>query len=213
MNDRIFLLDAHRSLFLLKNAISLPLLLLSLRSAPCHHHPELHDEIDEVTRLTTEALCNIHFDDNSWSQAKLPVRYGGLGLRKAADMALTAFLSSRSASCCLYNDIPRQPTNTPEDDDKVRAWQDPNLVLLSNTHMQRNWDDILCSSVVATFVPVLNRQVCFKAALCPELCAWLNCVPNTLSALSSTTTFSVSASLSASDSLSVFHIDINVERR
>ena len=32
-------------------------------------HPELLAEYDEVTRSTTEALCNIHFDDNSWSQA------------------------------------------------------------------------------------------------------------------------------------------------
>ena len=86
MNDRILFLDGHPGLFLLKNAFSLPRLLFALRSAPCHHHPELLSEYDVITRSTTEALCNIHFDDNSWSQAKLPVRYGGLGLRTAADL-------------------------------------------------------------------------------------------------------------------------------
>ena len=40
----------------------------------------------------------------------------------------------------------------------------------SNTHKQRNWDDIQCSSAVATLVPVLNqhRLACFKAASRPE---------------------------------------------
>ena len=138
MNDRILLLDGHPGLFLLKNAFSLPRLLFTLRSAPCHHHPELLSEYDVITRSTTEALCNIHFDDNSWSQAKLPVRYGGLGLRTAADLALPAFLSSRAASISLVNDILRQPTNKQENDDEVLAWLDRNLVLPSNTHKQRN---------------------------------------------------------------------------
>ena len=169
-NDRIILLDGHPGLFLPKNAFSLPRLPFTLRSAPCHHHPELLSEYDVITRSTTEALCNIHFDDNSWSQAKLPVRYGGLGLRTAADLALPAFLSSRAASISLVNDILRQPTNKQEDDDEIRAWLDRNLVLPSNTHKQRNWDDIQCSSAVATLVPVLNqhRLACFKAASRPE---------------------------------------------
>ena len=213
MNDRILLLDGHPGLFLLKNVFSLPHLLLALRSAPCHHHPELLAEYDVIPRSTTEALCNIHFDDNSWSQVKLPVQYGGLGLRTAADLALPAFLSSRAASISLVNDIFRQPTNKQEDDVEVRAWLDRNLVLLSNTHRQRNWDDIQCSTAVATLVPVLNqhRLACFKAVSRPE--SGLAASQTTESALSSTTTFSVTASLSASDSLSVFLIDANVERR
>ena len=92
-NDRIILLEGHSGLFLLKNAFSLPRLLFTLRSASCHRHPELLAEYDVITRSRTEALCNIHFDDNSWSQTKLPVQYGGLGLRTAADLALPAFLS------------------------------------------------------------------------------------------------------------------------
>ena len=180
MNDRILLLDGHPGLFLVKNAFSIPRLLFTLRSAPYHHHPELMAEYDVITLSTTEALCNIHFDDNSWSQAKLPVRYCGLGLCTAADLALPAFLSSRAASISLVNDILRQPTNKQEDDDEVRAWLDRNLVLPSSTHKKKNWDDIQCSSAVATFVPVLNqhRLACFMAASRPESGVWLNCVPN-----------------------------------
>ena len=180
MNDRILLLDGHPGLFLLKNAFSFPRLLLTLRSAPCHHHPELLAEYGVITRSTTEASCNIHLDDNCWSQAKLPVRYGGLGLCTAEDLAHPAFLSSRAASISLVNDIPRQPTNKLEDDEQVRAWLDRNLVLPSNTNKQRNWDDIQCSSAVASLVPVLNqhRLACFEASSRPESGTWLNCVPN-----------------------------------
>ena len=128
MNDRILTLDVHPGLFLLKNALSLQRLMLSHRSAPFYHHPELQAEYDKVTRLTNEALCNIHFDDNSWSQAKLPVRYGSLGLLTAADLALPAFLSSCAASNSLVIDILCQPTNKQEDDDEVLAWLDRNLV-------------------------------------------------------------------------------------
>ena len=179
MNDRILLLDGHPGLFLLKNAFSLPRLLLTLRSAPCHHHPELLAEYDVITRSTTEALCNIHVNGSSWSQAKLPVRYGGLGLRTAADLALPAWHSC-AARISSVNDILRQPTNKQEDDDEVRAWLNRNIVLPSNTHKQRNRDDIQCSSAVTTLVPVLNqhRLACFKAASRPESGVWLNCVPN-----------------------------------
>ena len=59
MNDRILLLDGQQGLF------SHPRLLLSLRTTPCHNHPELQAEYDEVTRSTTEALSNVHLDDNS----------------------------------------------------------------------------------------------------------------------------------------------------
>ena len=112
MSDRILLLDGHPGIFLPKNAFSLPRLLLTLRSAPCHHHPEILAECDKDTRWTTEALCNVHFDDNSWSQAKLPARHGSLGLRTATDLALPAFLSSRAVSNSLANDIIHQPTST-----------------------------------------------------------------------------------------------------
>ena len=180
MNDRILLLDGHSGLFLLKNAFSLPRLMFILRSAPCNHHPELLAEYDVISHSTTEALCNVHFDNNSWSQAKLHVRYGGLGLRTAADLALPAFLPSRTASISLVNDIFRQPTNKQDDDDEVRAWLDRHLVLPSNTRSQRNWDDIQCSSAVATLVPVFNqhRLACFNASSRPESGVWLNSVPN-----------------------------------
>ena len=78
MSDRILLLDGHPGFFLLKNAFSLPRLLFTLKTAPCCHHPERLAEYHNVTRLTTEPVCNVHFDDNSWLMAKLLVLHSGL---------------------------------------------------------------------------------------------------------------------------------------
>ena len=80
----------------------------------------------------------------------------------------------------MVNDILHQPTNTPEDNDEVRAWLNRNLDLPSNSHKQRNWDDIQCSSAITTLVPLLNqnRLACFKVASLPESAACLNCIPD-----------------------------------
>ena len=121
MSDRILFFDGYSGLFLLKNAFFLPRLLQTLRTVKCRHHPELLAKCHEVTCSTTEVLFNVHFDDNSCSQDKLPVRYGGLVFRTATDLALPAFMSSRAASNGLVNDIFHQPTNTPEDNDEVRV--------------------------------------------------------------------------------------------
>ena len=80
----------------------------------------------------------------------------------------------------LVNDILHQPTNTPEDKDEVGAWPGRNVDLPAYSHKQRNWDDIQCSSAVATFILLLNQRLldCFKAASCPESSTSLNCIPN-----------------------------------
>ena len=156
MSDRILLLDGHPGLILLKNVVAFPRLLFTLRTAPCHHHPELLAEYAEVTYSTTEAVCNVHFYDNSWSQAKLPVRQRCLGVRTASDLALLAFQPSCVASDSLLNDIIHQPTNTSEENGEFLAWLDRDLDLLSDSHRQRNWDDMHCSSAVATLVTLIQ---------------------------------------------------------
>ena len=136
--------------------------------------------IRHVTRSTTVELCNVHFDDNSWSHAKLPDRNGGLGLHTANDIALPDFLSTRAVSNSFVNDILHQPTYTPEDKEEVRAWIDQYLYLPSDSHKLRNWGGIQCSSAVDTLVPLLNqhRLDCFKTASRHVSGAWLKCILN-----------------------------------
>ena len=52
-------------------------------------------------------VTNIHFDneDSAWTQATLPVRYGGLGFRSAVQLAPSAYLASAAASSGLVSHI------------------------------------------------------------------------------------------------------------
>ena len=213
MKDRILMLDGLPGLFLLKNAFSLPRLVHTLRSAPCH--PELLAEYDVITRSTTEALRNIHLDDNSWTQAKLPNRYGGLGLRTAEDLALPVFFSSCAASISLVNDILRQPTNKQEDDDEVRGgWTKISSYLptLTSKEIGTIFSALQPSPPWFPYSTSIVWHVSRRLRVL-SLASGLTASKTTESSLSLTTTLSVSASLSASDSLSVFLIDANVERR
>jgi len=57
--------------------------------------------LDDVQRNTLSAITNIHFSDNSWIQATLPVCWGGPGVRSIVDLAPSAFI----ASSCLVRPL------------------------------------------------------------------------------------------------------------
>ena len=91
--SRLKYLQAHEALVLLKNSLSMPCLLYSLRTSDCHDHPLL-TRFDTILRAGLSLLLNVDFDDTQWLQASLPVRNGGIGLRTASTLATSAFLAS-----------------------------------------------------------------------------------------------------------------------
>ena len=106
MGDRLALLTAHDSLLLLRHSISIPKLLYLLRTAPCFLSPNLKS-YDKLLCSIVGRICNVHMTttDTGWSQASLPVRSGGLGLRSAVQLAPSAFMSSAAASKKLMSQI------------------------------------------------------------------------------------------------------------
>ena len=55
-------------------------------------------EYDQVMKKCLEAIININLGQETWTQSSLAVKQGGLGIRKATDLALSAFLSSAFSS-------------------------------------------------------------------------------------------------------------------
>ena len=106
MGERLRCLTAQDTLLLLKHSFALPKLLYNLRTAPCFLSPVLQ-EYDELLRSTLSGITNINFskDDPAWTQATLPVRMGGLGIRSAVQLAPSAFLASAAAASDLVNHI------------------------------------------------------------------------------------------------------------
>ena len=98
MCSRLGDLDRHEATFLLKNAFNIPKLNYFLRTAPCFLENETLEMFDETLHTSIQKILNVKMDDNAWSQASLPLCYGGLGIRKVSEVALPAFLASAHGS-------------------------------------------------------------------------------------------------------------------
>ena len=95
--DRFPLISAHDGLVILKNSISAPKLMYTLRCSPTFGHCLL-DDFDQSLRLGLSRLANVQVDDLNWVQASLPVKDGGLGIRSVGLLAPSAFLASAAAT-------------------------------------------------------------------------------------------------------------------
>jgi len=95
--DRFPLISAHDGLVILKNSISAPKLMYTLRCSPAFGHCLL-DDFDQSLRLGLSRLANVQVDDLNWVQASLPVKDGGLGIRSVGLLAPSAFLASAAAT-------------------------------------------------------------------------------------------------------------------
>ena len=76
-----------------------------LRCSPCLGNA-IFSQIDEVLKSSISHIANVvlsdvqwiqaSLSDVQWIQASLPVKAGGLGIRRAASLALPAYLASAS---------------------------------------------------------------------------------------------------------------------
>ena len=76
----------------------------TLRSSPCSGHPAL-DRFDGTLRGCVGSITNIDLTDRQWLQASLPIRNGGLGIRRVASLAPSAFLDSAASTRDLQDKI------------------------------------------------------------------------------------------------------------
>ena len=85
------------------------ILVLSLNCSTSSEPPRVSSLLryDEELRSILSAITNVHLeaDSPSWSQATLPVSYGGLGVRSAVQLSTSAFLASIAASSVLVGQI------------------------------------------------------------------------------------------------------------
>ena len=104
LSGRLVHLNAHDALFLLKNCFAVPKLTYTLRCAPCYTR-QLLSEYDDVMRAALQSVLNVSISDEAWNQATLPVAKGGIGVRRATQIALPAFLSSVVGSQSLVIEL------------------------------------------------------------------------------------------------------------
>ena len=111
--DRLKLLAAHDALILLKASFSAPKILHTLRSAPCAGHPDL-DRFDGLLKTGLSLITNSSLSDLQWTQASLPIKDGGLGVRRVASLAPSAFLASAASTLDLQEHILYRSATSPD---------------------------------------------------------------------------------------------------
>ena len=184
LGERPRLLHSHDGLCLLKNALALPKVLYVLRTAPCFDSPIL-PELDSLQKSLLEDICNVHLSDEAWAQASLPVRAGGLGIRRFTKLATPAFLASAAGTSALTQSILPQALSGFSCTFRTDA-----LSLWSRDHTeeppigptatkQRSWDSPIINATVSSLLSSANAvdKACLLASQRKESGAWLNAPP------------------------------------
>jgi hypothetical protein len=74
------------------------------RTAPCTDSPKL-PLCDGVLRESLVTNQNFDLDDHRWSQALLPLRWSGLGLRRVVSLAPSAYMASAANTAELMSSL------------------------------------------------------------------------------------------------------------
>ena len=111
LGSRLPVLDGHDAILLMKHSLAIPKILYILRTALSFLSSTLAAFERELQCLLSEVL-NINFVNYAvWTQATLPVKYGGIGLRSAVQLAPCAFLAS--AAACTNRITTILPSSSP----------------------------------------------------------------------------------------------------
>ena len=85
------LISAHDALVLLRASFSAPKLQHIMRAYPCYDNQHFL-KFDKLLRFAISKICNISLSDDQWLQASLPVKSGGLKIRRVST-CITCFPS------------------------------------------------------------------------------------------------------------------------
>lgn len=97
-------IQVQAALLLLRSCFGAAKMTYMLRTSPCWNHPLL-DEMDQLTKTGLEKIINNELSDVQWLQASLPIRDGGLGIRRISMLASSAYLASAASTAGLVGAI------------------------------------------------------------------------------------------------------------
>ena len=186
MGERLGILTSHDALLLLRHSFAIPKILFVLCTAPCFLSDSLED-FDGLLRCLLSHILNIDLAlETTWLQATLPVRAGGIGIRRAVQLAPSAYLAS-AAGCSelIHQILPSHLLETldPNIESALSIWSqghaNPPPPATSSSH-QRVWD---APKIEATFNLIFdcasNQQASarLRAVAVAESGAWLHALP------------------------------------
>ena len=184
MGGRLSHLQSHDALLLLRHSFAIPKVIYTLQTA-CFLSPDL-ETFDETLRTILTSIVNVRLDDvSAWLQASLPVRAGGIGIRRTVQLAPSAYWASATGYSELVHQIlPPHLLDNPDPhfEAVLDLWREghPHPPPIHRASCaQRKWD---APRIEATFNSLLESanqlsQARLLAVSRPESGAWLNALP------------------------------------
>ena len=185
MCERIQYLDSHTALYMLTHHTSAPRLSYLLRTAPTYLFPEQLSLLDRVVQDTATNATNTCLAEDTWRQASLPVRYGGIGLRDLRSLALPCYLSSLHSSLDLRRSLlPNSSADQPlalvnATLAFTESYPGADLPAGETACSQREWDGTVCEVRRDQLLDECSQvhRARLLAACAPHSGAWLQAVP------------------------------------
>ena len=190
MGARFTHLSAHDALILLRHSFAIPKLRYLLRTAPCFLSNR-SEEYDSILRsITSCSVTNTPLaqDEAAWIQASLPVKMGGLGVRRASQVAPSAYLSSSASTAYLVSAIlptSHQSLPVPSSDAVLTLWSHGHSVPIPlglDAFKEKKWDSIITTNTASSLLEGAgNETECARllAVMERDSGAWLQALPVT----------------------------------
>lgn len=141
--------------------------------------------MDEGIKSTLETITNSKLQYDQWILSSLPIRCGGLGVRRVQDLALPAFLSSVHGLSSMVGIMLNLPAFAVEDianhTDAINAWQftNPGTNQPERPQSQKQWDSIQINRLSNELQFDQEEDVArIMASQKPESGAWLHALPS-----------------------------------
>ena len=205
VSERLYKISKHSAFTLIRYCCFGPKFTYILRSSHIWKHPQVLDKVDQIIRSTLTSILNVALDDRAWQQAALPIRMGGLGVRKISSVSLPAFLSSVHSTDTLTRKILSSSAlvdvEVPCLTDALDAWKmaTPNTDLPGNRCSQRQWDGPLCSTIRNNLLNTCNSAAERARLLAVgewESGLWLQAIPSSsIGTMLDDTTFRIATCL------------------
>ena len=185
IGERLQHLSSQDALLILRNSMAIQKVLYILRTAPCYLSDQLNTFDDALRSILSDVLNVDLSNEQAWLQASLHVRAGGLGVRRAAQLAPSAYLASAAGCSTLVHQILPSFCNStdPNLDSAISSWNQGVSVpppSSPNSTRQRAWDEPHVNATHSMLLDLVQDQQArarLLAVSCAESGAWLNVLP------------------------------------
>lgn len=183
MIERLKDLPIQVAYFLIKNSIGIPKMLYTMRTTPTFMFIKQLKTIDDEIKLCLEGMLNMNLTQTQIKQARLPINYGGVGIRSILDLSLPTFLSSCAGVMSLVSNILQTPVDKLTLNfwsEGIEMWCKDHEELPENTAIQSQWDAILLNNTIEKHIKFDNPLdiARMKAVQNKESGAWLHAFPS-----------------------------------